>query len=579
MSTSSRRKLLIDDFEDLSEPIYLEMETTKTPTKRKPLVSLEDLEENFYRKDNSAQGVDEEGERLYSSPDVNSSEAIAMQIEPAGTRSSKSKKKKKPRDKLTVAQVIMLNDVYVHEYLPDLAQNGNKRKNRRSIRSIAEEKNLAKSTVSDYFKRFKNNSNFFKEYLASAKGGQFRKARSFKPKYYDLKNEQKLVEWILRSRQAGLTVIYEDIKKMAPKFLAPTKPLKFASKWIRRFLKRNNLSLRKTTTTLPPVSAKDMRGKIDTFLETVKVFRQRFNYDDDFIINFDETAVFFDFNVKTIEQKGKSLVRKLKLGSEKRKVTAVLASTASGKLLPTAIVYNRKQILQMATESWENQMEFYYTKSGWVDTDVMLSYFKKILLPYIKKKRTLLIFDSYRCHVSKEFEEELFKHDNIDPLLIPGGLTFLLQPLDVGTNRIFKSCVHNSWREFLDSKREQLISLQKVEDIPVSTERMNEENKELSKKITNSRLRKLFKQNSFKEARKRRKSSSTNLVTKPEITVTSVVRWIDEAISTLKSSKTDRIKKSFKVCGLSIALDGSQDHLVHNYSYLEKKLVRLAKEN
>ena len=56
----------------------------------------------------------------------------------------------------------------------------------------------------------------------------------------------------------------------------------------------------------------------------------------------------------------------------------------------------------------------------------------------IKKKRALLIFDSYRAHISKDFEQELLRYDNIDIVPIPGGLTYLLQPLDVSVNKSFK---------------------------------------------------------------------------------------------------------------------------------------------
>ena len=74
-----------------------------------------------------------------------------------------------------------------------------------------------------------------------------------------------------------------------------------------------------------------------------------------------------------------------------------------------------------------------------------------------EKKRTLLLLDRFSAHVSKEFEEELLFHDNIDLILIPSGLTYLLQPLDVSVNKSFKVKVRNEWKLWLDKSRLKIL--------------------------------------------------------------------------------------------------------------------------
>ena len=64
-------------------------------------------------------------------------------------------------------------------------------------------------------------------------------------------------------------------------------------------------------------------------------------YDEDWIINFHETPVWFDTShVKTIEVIGKKEVSAVKSNNDKYRVTAALAVTKAGRMLPPAIIQN-----------------------------------------------------------------------------------------------------------------------------------------------------------------------------------------------------------------------------------------------
>jgi len=64
--------------------------------------------------------------------------------------------------------------------------------------------------------------------------------------------------------------------------------------------------------------------RISQFHRVIEVFREKFSYDNALVINMDETPVYFDYNVTTIEEKGAKLVTRLQIGDEKRRVTCVL---------------------------------------------------------------------------------------------------------------------------------------------------------------------------------------------------------------------------------------------------------------
>ena len=55
------------------------------------------------------------------------------------------------------------------------------------------------------------------------------------------------------------------------------------------------------------------------------------------------------------------------------------------------------------------------------------------------------------------------------------------------------------------------------------------------------------------------------------VKVDTVVGWIDQAMQKMRK-KRSLIIKSFKICGLSTNLDGSENNLVHNYDYLANKI-------
>ena len=54
------------------------------------------------------------------------------------------------------------------------------------------------------------------------------------------------------------------------------------------------------------------------------------------------------------------------------------------------------------------------------------------------------------------------------------------------------------------------------------------------------------------------------------IGVETVVDWTNKVMVKMRRKK-NLIIKSFKICGLSVNLDGSEDHFIHNYEYLLRR--------
>ena len=71
-------------------------------------------------------------------------------------------------------------------------------------------------------------------------------------------------------------------------------------------------------------------------------------------------------------------------------------------------------------------------------SSIMVDYIKNFLVKEIPSGKTLLIMDSFSGHKTAEVKKTC-KENNIDIMMIPGGYTGLLQPLDISVNRSFKS--------------------------------------------------------------------------------------------------------------------------------------------
>ena len=123
------------------------------------------------------------------------------------------------------------------------------------------------------------------------------------------------------------------------------------------------------------------------------------------------------------------------------------------------------------------------------------------------RKRGLLVLDAFRCHTQPEIKQRLAK-GNTDIAIIPGGMTSMVQPLDVSINKPFKGLVREKWNNWLDHGEKAV--------------------------------------------------TATGRFRKPELST--MANWILEAWNDIPEGM---IIKSFKKCCITNALDGTEDNLMY----------------
>ena len=135
-------------------------------------------------------------------------------------------------------------------------------------------------------------------------------------------------------------------------------------------------------------------------------------------------------------------------GNEKNRLTVVLTCAGeSSKLKPLAI-FKRKTMPQIANK---HAIVVAVQEERWMDENIMKIWIEKVWRSRIGglgRRRSLLVLDSFEAHKTEQVKRS-FKSENTDLAVIPGGLTSVLQPLDVCLNKPFKDRVRQKWMAWM----------------------------------------------------------------------------------------------------------------------------------
>jgi len=274
--------------------------------------------------------------------------------------------------------------------------------------------------------------------------GCIRKKGSGRPVSYPEFDEE-LKTYIIEQRSKGISLSTKRFIRYA-RALAKQRnydKVKFSRGWFDKFKKRNNISIRRKSTT--------HYKNLETVKESVEKFRKEIYdmiyssssvYDHNHVINVDECGVPRDAPPRTtLEPKGSKHVTVLTGNKEKQNTTVIPAISLSGKRLDTIIILKGKGVKQLKCTIPHDFYISYNEESSWINTKIMLSWVSFVLEPHAKKlpqdKKGLLLMDNHRCHIDEGVLKRI-RDLRYDIKLLPPNTTGLLQPLDIGYNKVFK---------------------------------------------------------------------------------------------------------------------------------------------
>jgi len=160
----------------------------------------------------------------------------------------------------------------------------------------------------------------------------------------------------------------------------------------------------------------------------------------------------------TYEREGATSVSAI--GAEdKRQITACLASSLHGDLLPLQLIFTGSTArCHPAATAASNAASVHITHSSnhWSSLETMQEWITQVLLPYAERKITalklrsdshmVLLLDVWSVHKGEPFRRFLrTHHPSIHLVFVPANCTSKLQVADVALQRPYKSCIRRSF--------------------------------------------------------------------------------------------------------------------------------------
>jgi hypothetical protein len=161
-----------------------------------------------------------------------------------------------------------------------------------------------------------------------------------------------------------------------------------------------------------------------------------------FVINMDQTPVFFDMSPgKTLSQAGARTVHSRTSSSATLQVTVAVTVTASGEFLCPLVVFKGKPGARIKTREFPTfppENLYVCQERAWMDERVMRMWVCLVLNPYVETApgdiQLVLLLDSYRCHMMASIVNNI-QDLGVEIVHIPGGCTGLCQPIDIGIGK------------------------------------------------------------------------------------------------------------------------------------------------
>lgn len=268
--------------------------------------------------------------------------------------------------------------------------------------------------------------------------------------------EEDLLEYIFSLRDQGLAVSVRMVLIKASQVCAEfrRKNERAKDQAVRRFVASHGLVHRVHT----HQSQEDIAAvyqKATDWMKNIRPILQGPNRDERYIINMDQTPIFFSMLPSTtLERSGSRTVNVRTSNDSTMRVTVAVTVTANGEMLTPLFVFKGKPGGRIEREfgTYPANGTYSVQEKAWMDERVMLLWVKQVLGPYIETAppgiQPILLLDSYRCHMM-ESVRRVIEELGVRLEHIAGGCTGLCQPIDVGIGKPLKSRVRHKWEDWM----------------------------------------------------------------------------------------------------------------------------------
>ena len=267
-------------------------------------------------------------------------------------------------------------------------------------------------------------------------------------------------------RRTGLFVSYdllrEEAIKKATSLNIPRSHLKASKGWAIRFMRQIGLALRCRTTICQKL-LKDFEQNLLNYQRYITNLRKTGYFLMGQIANADERSIYLDMPPNYTEKKGVKEVLFKTADCEKLCLTVMLAATADGRKLPPLLILKRKttQIRGVIVRAQEK---------GWMTEELLLEWLKIVWSHRpgaFLNQLSMLVLDAFKGHVTDSVKDQLRKMET-ELVVIPGGMTSVLQPMDVSINKPFKDRLRQQYLIWIVDPARELTETGKIKQAALS---------------------------------------------------------------------------------------------------------------
>lgn len=279
--------------------------------------------------------------------------------------------------------------------------------------------------------------------------------------------EQLIKDTLMTMRSKGATVNIMVIRLIMRAMLADKAPnlaqhTKFSSSFIGEWA-RNTLGLAwRHRTTAASKLPDDWRAQGVLMAKRIACAMQLYKVHPSLVINMDQTGVHLaPADSRTYEVKGAKQVSVI-CAEDKRQITACVASSLDGDLLPLQLIFQGKtDACHPSTNDAARKAQVHLTHSEnhWSNQATMQQWIDEVLVPYRDRRivehnlpaesHIVLVLDVWTVHKSEEFRKFIrTHHPRVHLVYVPPSCTSKLQVADVILQRPFKHALRqefNMW--------------------------------------------------------------------------------------------------------------------------------------
>ena len=283
-----------------------------------------------------------------------------------------------------------------------------------------------------------------------------------------VEEEQCLAEYIIEMADRGFGLVSEDLMRTAFTIVERSgRPHPFRNGmagrgWLEAFRRRHpQISLRTPQALSYSRATSASKVVIDDFFAKLGALYGRLNLINKpmQVYNIDETGISVVHKPgKVFSAVGRKHVYSLTSGEKGKTHTVVVCVSASGHAIPPLMIYPRKRVVpELMRNGAVPGTIFMSSDSGWITLEIYLQWFKYFITSIPPARPVLLIEDGHGSHISLDVIE-LARANNIHLLCLPSHTSHILQPLDIGVFKSFKSAYAKACRKYMMANPGRVIT-------------------------------------------------------------------------------------------------------------------------